>query len=195
MMVKICGITNRPDAVAAQRAGASALGFNFFAGSPRCVTPEQAGEIGSGLPLLKVGIFVNEDPGAIRNMAERAGLDVVQLHGDEAPETIPEGLRIWKAFRVTGTWNAQVLDEFAVEAFLLDGPAPGTGEAFDWTRALHLKHRIVLAGGLDADNVADAIRRVRPWGVDACSRLESEPGRKDHTKVARFIEAALRVAA
>jgi phosphoribosylanthranilate isomerase len=188
MMVKICGITNREDALAAVEAGASALGFNFYPKSPRHISAEQAREIAADLPVLKVGVFVDH-PDALQIAAE-AGMDVVQMHGHEPPDRIPAAARVWKAFRVTPGWDSTVLSSYAVEAFLLDGPAPGTGEAFDWTRAAGLS-RIILAGGLDADNVADAIRRARPWGVDACSRLERAPGVKDHEKVRRFVQAAM----
>ena len=150
-MIKICGITNREDALAAVEAGATALGFNFYARSPRFVRPELAAEIGAGLPVLKVGVFV-DDPDA-STVAERACMDVIQ------------------AFRVTPEWDSAMLSLYNAEAFLLDGPTPGSGEAFDWTRASGLRN-IILAGGLGPDNVADAIYRVRPWGVDACSRLE-----------------------
>ena len=105
MMIKICGITNREDALAAVEAGATALGFNFYAKSPRYVQPETAAEIGAGLPVLKVGVFV-DDPMQARS-AERAGMDVVQLHGSESPEHVPAGLRVWKAFRVTPEWDVR----------------------------------------------------------------------------------------
>lgn len=188
MIVKICGITNREDAKAAVAAGASALGFNFFAGSPRCVTPEHAAAIGDGLPVLKVGVFVDESDMA--GIAARAGLDVLQLHGSETAAQAPPGFRVWKAFRITPSWDPAVLSGYHVEAFLLDGPAPGTGEAFDWTRAVGIRN-VILAGGLGPDNVGEAVRRLRPWGVDACSRLESAPGVKDHGKMRRFVQAAL----
>ena len=187
-MIKICGITNREDALAAVEAGATALGFNFYARSPRFVRPELAAEIGAGLPVLKVGVFV-DDPDA-STVAERACMDVIQLHGNESPEQVPVGMRVWKAFRVTPEWDAAMLSLYNAEAFLLDGPTPGSGEAFDWTRASGLRN-IILAGGLGPDNVADAIYRVRPWGVDACSRLERAPGLKDFEKMRGFVRAAM----
>lgn len=183
MMVKICGITNREDALAAVDAGATALGFNFYPKSPRYITPELAAEISAGLPVLTVGVVVDSLPATT--------VDVLQLHGNESPADVPAGNRVWKAFRVTPEWNPDTMSAFdGVEAFLLDGPAPGTGVSFDWSRATGLK-RIILAGGLGPDNVAEAIRQVRPWGVDACSKLESTPGRKDHNKMRRFVRAAL----
>jgi phosphoribosylanthranilate isomerase len=189
MIVKICGITNREDALAAVEAGASAIGFNFYPGSPRCIRPDLAAGIGEGLDILKVGVFVDESPASIEETARIAGLDIAQLHGTEHPHRLPS-MRIWKAFRVTPEWEPASLNAYPAEAFLLDGPAPGTGTGFDWSRARGLKHHIILAGGLAPENVAAAIRAVEPWGVDACSRLERATGIKDHTKVRRFIEAA-----
>jgi phosphoribosylanthranilate isomerase len=183
MMVKICGITNREDALAAVDAGATALGFNFYPLSPRYITPEAAAEIANDLPVMKVGVFVD-------NLMPTT-MDIVQLHGSETPGDIPHGARVWKAFRVTPDWDAAVMSTYAeVEAFLLDGPAPGTGVGFDWRRATGMRH-IILAGGLGPDNVSEAIRQARPWGVDACSKLERAPGLKDHEKMRRFVRAAL----
>lgn len=194
MMVKICGITNREDAVAAVEAGASALGFNFYSKSPRFTSPEQARDHGHGLAVMKVGIFVDETRANMEEIARRAGLDAVQLHGDEPAESFADfAFPIWKAFRVSDTWTTEQLDQWPAKAYVLDGPAPGTGEAFDWSRAQSAGHRIILAGGLAADNVAQAIDAVRPWGVDACSRLEESPGRKDHERMRQFITAALAV--
>jgi phosphoribosylanthranilate isomerase len=183
MMVKICGITNREDALAAVDAGATALGFNFYPGSPRYITPEVAAEIAADLPVVKVGVFVD-------NLMPTT-MDVLQLHGSESPADVPPGRRVWKAFRVTPDWDAAVMSKYAnVEAFLLDGPAPGTGESFDWRRATGMR-QVILAGGLGPDNVSEAIRHARPWGVDACSKLERAPGLKDHDKMRRFVRAAL----
>lgn len=197
MMVKICGITNREDALAAVDGGAAALGFNFYPKSPRYIPPTDAARLAEGLPgsVWKVGIFVNEPGGRIEEIAAFAGLDVAQIHGGQPPEDLPRGLRVWKAFRVDSSFSPAVLDAYPVEAFLLDTPSAelhgGTGRTFDWTLATGTGRRIILAGGLDASNVRDAIRTARPWGVDACSRLESAPGRKDHKKMMEFIQAAL----
>lgn len=190
MMVKICGITNREDALAAMEAGASALGFVLFARSPRYVAPEQVARITSGLPasILKVGVFVDELPRQVPRILELAGLDLAQLHGSETLARVPKNVRVWKAFRVTPEWKPEAMKGFDVEAFLLDGAAPG--QSFDWRLAAGLKQRIVLAGGLDESNVAEAIRTARPWGVDASSRLEAKPGVKDHEKIRRFVAAA-----
>ncbi len=191
-MVKICGITNRDDAVAASEAGAGALGFNFYRGSPRFVAPERAAEIGAGLAAVKVGVFVNEAPARVREICTIAGMDVAQLHGGAAPE----GMKFWRACRVAATGEFTFPDDEEAEAFLLDTAseelAGGTGKSFPWTAArAHGGRRIVIAGGLHAGNVQTAIEQARPWGVDACSRIEAAPGRKDVVKMTEFIQAAL----
>ncbi len=198
MMVKVCGITNQEDAAAAAAAGASALGFIFYPKSPRYITPEHAAGLFSALPprVWKVGVFVNEPPDKVVEVARRISLDVVQLHG-ETP--LPQGLRVWKALPAEVTLDSTQLERWAAEAFLIDTPAAGdayggTGRTFDWRRVAALPGRIILAGGLDAGNVAAAIRAARPWGVDACSRLETAPGKKDHARVAAFIQAAFAAA-
>ncbi len=191
MMVKICGITNLEDALAAAEAGASALGFNFWNRSPRYVAPEVARAIITELPaeVCNVGVFVNEKPETVTAIARDTGLDVVQLHGKETAGDFPEGLRVWKAIRIGPSFDRGALDQYPAEALLLDGAANGV--AFDWKLAGGMARKVIVAGGLDAGNVAKAIAEARPWGVDACSRLEKSPGRKDHVKVAQFIKAAL----
>lgn len=194
MTVKICGITNRDDALAAVEGGAAALGFNFWPRSPRFIPPEQAAELLADLPrhVWKVGVFVSEPPETVSALAAHLALDVVQLHGEAA---WPAGIRVWKAVAVDPGFRAEDLERYDAEAFLLDAPGGalhgGTGRTFDWQRVAGLRRKIVLAGGLDAGNVREAIRTVRPWGVDACSRLESAPGKKDHRKMAAFLKAAL----
>lgn len=194
MIVKICGITNREDALAAVEGGAAALGFNFWPRSPRYITPTLAAEIAAALPVSvwKVGVFVNEPLAG--EIAREAGLDIVQLHGDELPVAYPGGFRVWKAARVEAGFDLAAWDACPAEALLLDGPAGalygGAGAAFDWNLARGTK-KIVLAGGLDASNVRAAIEQARPWGVDACSRIEAAPGRKDHRRMAAFLKAAL----
>jgi phosphoribosylanthranilate isomerase len=197
MMVKICGITVLEDALAAVDGGASALGFNFYSRSPRYVTPEAARRIIERLPagIMNVGVFVDEFPETVLEMIRLAGLDVAQLHGNEPPAAAPRGARYWKAFRVDERFRPEFMDAYDAEAFLLDAPSEalygGSGRTFDWKRARGLARRIVLAGGLDAANVRAAVEVARPWGVDACSRLESEPGRKDHVKMKEFLKAVL----
>jgi len=196
MMVKICGITNREDALAAIEGGASALGFNFYPRSPRYVDPDRAAEIASSLPgsVWKVGVFVNESPARIATIAGKVGLDIAQLHGDEREADYPQGIRVWKAARVRENFCVADLDRCSAEAVLLDTPAGdaygGTGRTFDWSKAAGSSKHIILAGGLDASNIKLAIAAARPWGVDACSRIESEPGRKDHAKMAQFLKEA-----
>jgi phosphoribosylanthranilate isomerase len=194
MILKICGITNSADAAAAMECGASALGFNFYAGSPRYISPESAAGIRSASGVRRVGVFVNEDRARVEEIARIASLDVAQLHGDETPEDYPAALAVWKAVRVTESFDSSRYDGWPAEALLLDGPAAelygGAGKSFDWRLAGVSSRRIILAGGLDASNVAEAIALVRPWGVDACSRIESAPGKKDHKKMTEFLQAA-----
>jgi phosphoribosylanthranilate isomerase len=183
MMVKVCGITRREDAEVAVEAGASAIGFVFYPRSPRFVTPEQAAQIGSGLDVWKVGVFVDESAKAIEEAMHAAQLDVAQIYSGEAPT----GARVWKAFRMNGARTAPT--SMGCEAVLLDGPTNGL--SFDWRQAKGIEAKVIIAGGLDASNVAEVIRAAQPWGVDACSRLESSPGVKDHEKMKRFIHTAL----
>jgi phosphoribosylanthranilate isomerase len=192
MMVKICGITNREDAMAAVEAGASAIGFNFYRESPRYISPTGASMIAAKIPanVWKVGIFVHETPETIARIALDAALDVAQLYGISQAR----GIRVWRAIRANESLLSHVNDETA-EAVLLDTPSDdlhgGTGTSFDWSRAKGLPKHIIIAGGLDATNVRRAIEQVQPWGVDACSRLEKSPGLKDHDKVREFVKAAL----
>jgi phosphoribosylanthranilate isomerase len=194
MILKICGITNSADAAAAIEAGATATGFNFYPRSPRYVTPEQAAEIATGAGVLRVGVFVNEPRRRVEEVVRIARLDVAQLHGDEEPGAYPETIPVWKAVRVTADFAWSRYDSVPAEALLLDGPAGelygGSGHSFDWRLTGAVVRRIILAGGLDATNVARAISLVHPWGVDACSRIESAPGRKDHRKMIEFLHAA-----
>jgi phosphoribosylanthranilate isomerase len=190
MIVKVCGITNREDAEAAVEAGANAVGFNFYRESPRYISPTGAAVIGEKLGVLKVGVFVNESAASVARIVLEAGLDVAQLHGTSHAL----GIRIWRA----GHASEIPHDRFA-EAIVLDTPSDnvygGTGESFDWSLAKGLPYKVVLAGGLHAGNVATAIQQAEPWGVDACSRLESSPGLKDHLKMKSFVKAALAAAA
>jgi phosphoribosylanthranilate isomerase len=200
MMVKICGITNREDALAAIDGGASALGFNFYPPSPRYLDPQHAAGMIAELPgaAWKVGIFVNESSARIAEIAHRVGLDIVQLHGDEPAADYPAGIRIWKAAQVDATFRLTQIEHYPAEAVLLESAEPasarsygGTGRTFDWSLAAgSTKVKIILAGGLDAGNVRQAIAAAHPWGVDVCSRIESSPGRKDHAKMAQFLREA-----
>ena len=182
MMIKVCGITRREDALVAADAGASAIGFIFYPPSPRYITPERAAALGQGLELWKVGIFVDESPATIEAVMRAAHLDVAQIYGGAAPPQT----RIWKAFRVADFFDGS-LDQGA-EAVFLDSAMNGV--SFDWKLARGASGKVIVAGGLDASNVTDAIDVAKPWGVDASSKLESAPGIKDHDKVRAFVQAA-----
>ncbi len=194
MMVKICGLTSREDALAAAGEGASALGFNFYEKSPRYVTPEQAAEIAAVVPagVVKVGLFVDTEPGEALRIARETGMDVLQVYGGGS---YPEGARVWRAVHVAPEFTWQGVEAEGAEALLLDTASAalrgGTGTSFDWKLARGGPGKVIVAGGLDEKNVRQAIEEAQPWGVDACSRLEFAPGRKDHLKLARFLKAAL----
>lgn len=194
MILKICGITNQEDAAAAIVGGATAIGFNFYSRSPRYLAPERAAEIASPAGVRRVGVFVNEPRERVEEIARIARLDVVQLHGEEQVAAYPRAISVWKAARVDSTFDFSSYADCPAEALLLDGPAGalygGSGLTFDWRRLGEVRKRIILAGGLDASNVAEAIALAHPWGVDACSRLEREPGKKDHDKMNAFLAAA-----
>lgn len=202
VFVKICGITNSDDARAAVEAGANALGFNFWRPGKRYIAPERAAEIIAGLPgdVWKVGVFVDEPPENVRRIAADAGLTALQMHGSESPEYL-DGFGTYrkvKAFRIDASFSAPMLARYHADAFLLDGAGDtpgGTGATFDWKRAVEAKSfgQILLAGGLTPENVAGAVRSVRPWGVDAASGVESAPGKKDPKRVRQFIEAVREV--
>ena len=134
-------------------------------------------------------MFVDETAGAIAETVRETGLDIAQLHGRETAADFPAGVRVWKAVRIGASFDAAMLSEYPVEAVLLDGPANGV--PFDWTLAAGATKKVIVAGGLDAGNVRRAIEQAQPWGVDACSRIESAPGKKDHRKMAEFLKAAL----
>jgi phosphoribosylanthranilate isomerase len=200
--VKICGITNLEDALVAVEAGADALGFIFYEKSPRYVTPDIAGAIIRQLPphITRVGVFVNAPADRVWDTANRCGLSLLQFHGDEPPEfCLQFALMSMKAFRVRDESVFDDLRRYPTDAWLLDAYSPaglgGTGETFNWdlaVRANQLGRPIFLAGGLTPENVAEAVARVRPFGVDVSSGVEAAPGRKDHAKVRAFIQAAKR---
>ena len=193
-VLKICGITTAEDAAAAVESGATAIGFNFYQNSPRYIDPRCAADIGSRPDIRRVGVFVNEARQRVEAIARIARLDVAQLHGDESPADYPAGLEVWKAVRVTEDCDLSALERCPAEAVVLDGPAAerygGAGKPFDWGRAAALRKPLILAGGLDASNVTEAIGLAHPWGVDACSRVERAPGKKDHGKMKAFLAAA-----
>ena len=197
--VKICGITNQKDAFAALDAGADALGFVFYNGSPRNIAREDAARIIEQLPpfIQTVGLFVNESIGTINNIADLCGLDVIQLHGDETPQFCNSiNRRVIKALRIKDISSLEPLESFNVAGMLLDAWSPseqgGTGRTFNWDIAeiASQKKQIILAGGLSPDNVTEAIRKVRPYAVDVSSGVESSPGVKNHMLLRDFIRKA-----
>jgi len=198
--VKICGITNLPDAEVASAAGADAVGFNFYEKSPRHVSTRSAAEISRALPryTLRVGVFVNPPEEIVRRAIGECGLNLLQFHGDEPPEFCTQfGLMSMKAFRVRDAASLKALREYQTDVWLLDAYASdtfgGTGEKFNWQLAVEaqkLGKPVFLAGGLTPDNVAQAIQQVQPFGVDVSSGVESSPGRKDAAKLRAFIKAA-----
>jgi phosphoribosylanthranilate isomerase len=196
MFVKICGITNEDDALLAVAMGADAVGF-VFAPSPRQVAAQQVYDITRRLPpeILTVGVFRDEHPKLVLDTVNRAGLKAAQLHGNESAEAVAQvaaALRwVIKAYPA-GSPKVADAASLATDLILLDAPAPGSGRMFDWTLAGEVPEgmRLILAGGLDPDNVAAAVRAVEPWGVDVSSGVEKSPGRKDPIKLKRFVERA-----
>jgi phosphoribosylanthranilate isomerase len=198
--VKICGVRTLEEAQAAVDAGADALGFNFWPPSARYIEPHAAREVITGITptVCTVGVFVNEEANRIVDIASELGLSAVQLHGDESPEFC-EGLasiKTIKAIRVGRDFDLSVIENYRVNMVLLDpsieGSYGGTGQRFDWRIAIEAKRLapIILAGGLTAENVWDAITQVRPAAIDVCSGVEAEPGRKDLDKLRAFMAVA-----
>jgi phosphoribosylanthranilate isomerase len=209
--IKICGITNREDALTAVDAGADALGFVFYEKSPRKIDPETAREIVARIPpnIEKVGVFVNESVETILKTAAAAGLSAAQLHGVDSGK--PEFIRILKAGRdlkifpvlpaaaIDGALDWHEIGQAGTSAVFFDSGTPqvpgGTGRTFEWEmassgiRAIGKKLNVVVAGGLNSTNVSDALRILRPWGVDVASGVETRPGKKDPEKVRAFIYA------
>lgn len=203
--IKICGITNLDDALAAVAAGADALGFNFYKPSPRYITPQSAREIVEQLPasILTVGVFVNEEsPESVRSIAQQAGITAMQLHGDEPPSYCRElaDSYVIKTLAVSGDSDVEMVDAYEVEAVMLDtrdnNLRGGTGRVFDWSIAKRVNEvvpKLFLAGGLSPENIEEAIETVNPYAVDACSGLEDRPGIKNHQRMRVFIDRARRV--
>ncbi|MBF0122250.1 MAG: phosphoribosylanthranilate isomerase [Candidatus Omnitrophica bacterium] len=200
--VKICGITNVKDARAAVQAGADAVGFIFYKKSQRYISPSKAKRIIETLPpfVSKVGVFVDEKAGSLRDIIDFCGLDTIQLHGDEDHHTCHRykryGVKIIKAFRVKENFNLKILRPFKVDAYLFDAYVKdipgGTGETFSWNILEDIQVRVpfILSGGLHSGNVQKAIRMVRPYAVDVSSGVEKEPGKKDHGQVRVFLKMA-----
>jgi len=197
--VKICGNTNLDDTMAAVQAGADAVGFVFYKKSPRAVEPKAAAEIISRLPpfVVPVGVFVNEELGTVRRILEDCNIPLAQLHGDESPQYCAElGRSVIKAIRVRDRGDLERMALYQVAGFVLDafveGVPGGTGVTIDWDLAseAQVMGPIILAGGLTPDNVLEAVRQARPYGVDVSSGVEASPGRKDHAKIRAFIANA-----
>jgi phosphoribosylanthranilate isomerase len=204
MRIKICGITTLDDARLCVEAGADALGFIFVEGTPRYVTPEAVARIVAALPpfVTPVGVFWNHSPGHVKAVAEQCGLGALQFHGDEAPEDL-HGFRlpVIKTLKVAGPADLDRMAGYRVAAFLLDSPArwseglPRPVIPWDTAAAMARRHPVLLSAGLTPDNVAEAVRRVRPYGVDVNSGVEACPGRKDVVRVTRFVTEARAAAA
>ncbi|MFZ1310778.1 MAG: phosphoribosylanthranilate isomerase [Candidatus Microthrix parvicella] len=196
MFVKICGITNEEDALMAVALGADALGF-VFATSSRQITPGAAADIIKRLPpdVLSVGVFRDQAPDRVIDVALRVGCRGVQLHGHETPgmaDRIRPHVPVLIVGMSAGSSALEHFDRFGADALLLDGHSPGSGQVFDWslTEGMPSNRRVILAGGLTPDNVADGVSIVRPWGVDVSTGVESQPGVKDPRLVRSFIHAA-----
>ncbi len=196
MWVKICGITSEEDALLAVAMGADAVGF-LFAPSPRQMSPSAVHAIARRLPpeILTVGVFRDELPQRVVDIVNKAGLRAAQLHGNETREDcgyvsvrVPIVLKAFAA----GDGRLARAEEYGADIILIDAPSPGSGKVFDWRLAEGAPkgRRVVLAGGLEPSNVADAIRTVHPWGVDVSTGVEASPGKKDPAKVRAFIQAA-----
>jgi phosphoribosylanthranilate isomerase len=196
MFVKICGITNEDDALLAVALGADALGF-VFAPSVRQIAVQKVYDITRRLPpeILTVGVFRDEHPKRVVEMTQSAGLRAVQLHGHESPDDVAyvaQHIRTVIKAVTAGSVDALRASSFGTSMVLVDAPAPGSGEVFDWSLAGELPEglNVILAGGLTPENVASGIAQVRPFGVDVSSGVEASPGRKDPILMKRFIEAA-----
>ena len=197
MFVKICGITQPADAIAAVDAGADAIGLNFVPTSRRCIGLEAARAIVAVVPadVMTVGVFCDHTADEVIEIADRLSLAAAQLHGKEPPAlTGRVAARVGTVIRAIAAGSSSIasLADHVADIVMLDAAVPGGGVPFDWTVVGDLTdhHKVLLAGGLRADNVAEAIRVVRPWGVDVASGVEAEPGRKDPEAIARFVAAA-----
>ncbi len=194
--IKICGITNIDDALACTEAGADALGFNFYRKSPRFVEPAKAAEIVAQLPpfVTPVALFVNEREEKIRDIQFTTGIKVLQFQGDESPDFCERfSTRVIKVFQIKDKESMKHMAHYRVNAYLLDsykeGLRGGTGTTFDWHLAVVAKTfgKVILAGGLTPENVAEAVKLVQPYAVDVASGVEKETGVKDHARIKKFI--------
>jgi phosphoribosylanthranilate isomerase len=197
MKVKICGITNKDDALCAAEFGADALGFIFVKSSPRHIAPRAARKIIQALPpfVVPVGVFADMVYNDILKIIDQAHIGCVQLHGGETPKQLTQyPVPVYKSFRVDSSFNLEILRRYKGSVYLLDtkisGELGGTGQTFDWQIAVKAKEygRIILAGGLTPENISEAVRKVQPYAVDVNSGVEEYPGKKDHTKIKLLFE-------
>ena len=198
-LVKICGITNKHDAEMAAALGADALGFVMYPKSPRYIAPAKAKNICEMLPgnILKIGVLVNPDAGVLHKLDAENFLNYFQFHGDESPDVCKRYPgKIIKAFRVNSDFDANIVYDYnACSMFLFDakveGRYGGSGISFDWSKlaAIPRSHPVIVAGGLNEENVTDAINLVNPYMVDVSSSVELRPGKKDAHKIEGFIKA------
>ena len=195
--LKICGLTCPRQALKCFELGADWLGFNCWHGSSRYITPAEILEIMEFIPnsVITVGVFVNESPDSLQEIMYKTGMNMAQLHGDETLEYIHKIKVPWfKAFRLTPEFKTKQIQSYGKETFLVDsyikGKYGGSGKTLNWEEISNFSKlgKLILAGGLDPENIAEAVKKVRPWGVDVCSGVESEPGIKDMTKVANFVK-------
>ena len=194
MKIKICGITNLSDALLCESCGADAIGFVFYVGSKRQIMPDEAAEIVKQLnPLtIKIGVFVDENPVLINQLVRDVGLNMVQLHGGETPEDISLiNVPVIKAFRVNDNFDFKVLHHYSNSFLLLDSYKEeefgGTGKSFNWQIIPEqLKSKIILAGGINSDNIDFIFQQIKPQAIDVSSSLEQYPGKKDKQKVIQF---------
>ncbi len=200
--IKICGITDKDDAFKAVKFGADALGFVFTKKSPRYVSPSRARNIISILPpfITMVGVFVNERQGAVNDIISFAGLNAVQLHGDEDPQYVSRlkrgNCQVIKAFRVGAGFDFSSINKYDVNGILFDAYQDdafgGTGKTFNWEllRQADIKKPYILSGGLNQENILEAVTLLKPYAVDVSTGVEAEPGKKDHRKMMSFIQNA-----
>ena len=196
MQVKICGITNLEDALCAAQNGVAAVGFMFYPPSPRYIEPQKAREIIDRLPshLVKVGVFVNENPDEVQRIYDGCPLDMIQLHGDESPgycRSFPAE-RLIKALELKDEEDLKRAAAYDVAAILADSRHAdlygGTGKTSNWELASHLTGPLVLSGGLKENNIAEALKIVHPAALDIASGVEMSPGKKDHLKIQRIMQ-------
>ena len=198
-LIKICGITNKMDALNASRLGIDMMGFVFYPQSKRFISPLSVKDVANELPqgIVRVGVFVDEEFEKVRSIAEETGLDALQFHGSESPEfctAFKDSFKVIKAFRLKDRQGLKTINDYDVDYYLLDtfkaDAVGGTGEVFDWKilKDFEFLKPVLLSGGLNPKNVAAAIREIAPYGVDVSSGVESAPGEKDAQLMEKFVE-------